>query len=166
MAWLPPRAAMARVTAKMAVTSATRRLNRFSACSCSSSGLGSSTSGMRSVAGAAPRDLLFHGRASRLEGGGQPLGLLLEVLTPLVEEVAGPILRLARRLLGPLEQVAAVLGEQLAGLAPGLGRQQHGRRRARDSAEEKPSQIARRVASTLVTHGLLLFAGPIDPRGQ
>src|SRR6266404_4760682 len=86
---------MARTTAKTAVTSATRRLNRFSACSCSSSGLGSSTSAIgpgRSVAGAAPRDLVLHGRAPRLEGRGEPLCLLLEVLAALVEQVSRPVL--------------------------------------------------------------------------
>src|SRR6266849_10749120 len=108
------------------------------------------------VAGPAPRDLVLHGRAARLEGGGQPLRLLLEVLAALVEEVLGAILRLPRHVLGALEEVAAVLGQQLARLAPRLGREQDGRRRARDGAEEEPPEITRRVASALIRHGLLL----------
>src|SRR5712692_5235261 len=148
---------MARITAYTAVTRATRRPNWDSAFSFSSSRLGSSTSCGKSVARPPLRHLLAHRRAARLEGGGQLLRLLLEVLAPLVEEIARLDLRLLGGLLRLLQPVAAVLGQQLARLAPGLGRQQQRRRRAGDGAEEEPPEISCRVASTLVRHSPLLL---------
>src|SRR5712692_6870195 len=97
---------MARITAKTAVTRATRLPNRDSAFSLSSSGFGSSTSGGKLVARPPPRHLVAHRRAARLEGGGQLLRLLLEVLAPLVEEIARLDLRLLGGLLRLLQPVA------------------------------------------------------------
>src|SRR5262249_58359188 len=95
----------------------------------------------RSDAAPAPVDLLAHGGAPRLEGGGQPLRLLLEVSPAAVEQVAGPGLRVARRLLRPAEELPTSLGEELPGFLAGpRGHQQSGDR-AGDGAEEEPSEI-------------------------
>src|SRR5438034_3829407 len=91
MALLPPREAMARTTANTAVTSATRRPNWSSPRSWSSSGFGSSTSGIglgpRSAVAGPVGHLILHGGLAGLEGGDDALGLLLEVLTTLLEQV-------------------------------------------------------------------------------
>jgi len=71
-------------------------------------------------------------------------------------ETFGPILRLLCHVLGALEEIPAVLGQQLARLAPRLRSEQDGRRRARDGAEEEPPEVTRRVASAFFRHGLLL----------
>src|SRR5204863_4981842 len=133
----------------------------------SSSGFGNSTSGTRRRRALA--DFLAHRVLAGLEGVQEALGLLLEELSALVEPLAGAPLRLGRELLRLLRHVAAPLGEELARLLAGLGRQQKGRRGAERRAEEEPAQVSRRVAS-VVTHGHLLDsfagAGRPPPRNQ
>src|SRR5262245_38781353 len=99
----------------MAVMSATRRLKTVSRFSSSSSGFGSSTSAT-GRSGPLP-DLFAHRFFAGLEGGDQPLGLLLEHLSALVEPFAGVLLGLASPLLSPLGHLAAALGQPIAGVA-------------------------------------------------
>src|SRR5256886_8572204 len=137
----------------MGVVRATRRLNRLSRRSSSSPGFGSSSSGTRRRRALA--DFLAHRVLAGLEGVQEALGLLLEELPALVEPLAGAPLRLGRELSGLLRHLAALLGEELARLLAGPGRQQEGRRGAEHRAEEEPAQVSRRVA-LVVTHGRLL----------
>src|SRR6266850_914358 len=143
MALLPPSEAMARMTAKMAVVSATRRLNVLSRRSSSSSGLGSSTSATR---WRRPLLHLFSHRVlARLERGHQALRLLLEQFAALVEQLAGAALGLGGHRLGLARPLA--VAQQLARLASRLGGYQQRRGGADDPAQEEPTQIAPRIVA-------------------
>src|SRR4051812_31192308 len=143
MALLPPSEAMARMTAKTAVVSATRRLNVLSRRSSSSSGFGSSTSATR---WRGPLLHLFtHGVLARLERGHQALRLLLEQLAALVEQLAGAALGFGGHRLRPARELPAA--EHLARLPSGLGRHQERRGGTHEAAQEEPAQIAPRIVA-------------------
>src|SRR3989449_3499405 len=131
----------------MAVVRATRRLNDVSRRSSSSSGSGSSTSATRRRVALA--DLVLHRVLARLEGGHEPLRLLLEHLAALVEPVARAALRVVRHFLGALRKLAAALQQLVADLAAGLGSQQQRRGGADDPTQEEPAQISRRVVPVI-----------------
>src|SRR5262249_28518075 len=82
----------------------------------------------------------------------QPLRLLFQVVAALADQVADVALRLPGLLLRLLQELAATLDEVLARLlaAPGREEQSHGC--ASQTAEQEPSQISRRVTSTLSWH--------------
>src|SRR6185503_575867 len=86
-----------------------------------------------------------------LEGGDEPVGLLLEVLASLLEQVARLDLGVAGGAARLVQHLTAVLGEEIPRLAPALRRQQQRRRRARDRSEKEPAEIAR-VRIPLVRH--------------
>src|SRR5262245_14824145 len=137
----------------MAVMSATRRLKTLSRFSSSSSGFGNSTSA--TGRGGPLSDLFAHRLFAGLEGGDQPLGLLLEHLSALVEPFAGVLLSLARPLLSPLGHLAAALGQQVAGLASGARAAEVRDGRAQGRPEDEPAEVTRSLAS-LLTHCSLL----------
>src|SRR6058998_4330244 len=139
----------------MAVVSAARRPNVVSPRSWISWGLGTSISATR-FAGPPP-DLLPHGVAAGLERAHEALRLLFEDLAALVQPLTGAALRLVGELLRPARHVTAPVGQELAGLRPGLRRQQDGSGGAQHRAEQEPAHVAARIAS-LVTHGDLLGA--------
>src|SRR5438105_2756748 len=115
------------MTANTAVTSATRRLNVFSACSFSSCGFGSSTS---AKGGRRLSHLFTHGLAACLEGAHESLRLLLEDLAALVEPLAGSALRVHRELLRAPRQLVAAVAQKAAALFSRTRRQQQRRKPA------------------------------------
>ena len=167
MARLPPRAAMARSTAKTAVTRATRREKWSSRRSCSSSGLGQLDlrHGRGSDAALTAIDLLFHGGAPGFERRRAAAASAPRRTASLVEDVAGCDCVSPAASCAFLNQ-SPPRSAKSARLAPALRCHQQGGGGAGHGAEKEPAQIACRIRSTLPRHGQSLpFGSRCLPRG-
>src|SRR5262245_3565788 len=106
------------------------------------------------LTGSGSIDLFLHRGAPRFERRRQPLRLLFQVVAALAEQVADVALRFPGLLLRLLQALAATLDEVLARLLAAPGREEQSHCGARQTTEQEPSQISRRVVSTLSWHCL------------